>query len=117
MPTPYTDEQQIIDDIGGGRTLDDLYMLLNLMHNELAALRERAERGKLPPAALLVQEFMARADLDGGRGAGGSVYGIDFMIDPCDPQLPPMLEPIHQHPRWTAPQTVMSWQDYLDTWT
>ena len=122
MPLPATDEQLIIDGIAGEglTTLDDLNDKLDSILFQLIRLRELAEQGQLAPAAMLVNEFMARADLDGGRGLGGSIYGRDFILDDTDPEFPPMLAPIHQHPQFPtgdALPPVMTWQQYLATWT
>ncbi|ETX03577.1 MAG: hypothetical protein ETSY1_46765 (plasmid) [Candidatus Entotheonella factor] len=117
MPKPYTDEQLLIDEITGGHTLGDLQAVLEDIRDHLAALRRRADEGRLPPAALLANEFLMGSDMDSGRGLGGSVYGRDFRIDPQDPYFPPALEAIHSHPRWPKhglPK--MAWRDYLAQW-
>lgn len=82
---------------------------------ELLLHRALMEAGTLPPPAVLIQEFMNRVDLDAGKVTAGSIYGIHFGIDPADPNIPPILEPIHQHPRWLAapPTTLITWATYL----
>lgn len=117
MPDPYTDEQAIVDGITGpsGRTIEDLYQELILISSDIAILRARANEGQLPPAARLANEFLLRSDQDGGKGPGGSVYGVDFQIDPEDPGFPPALEAVHNHPRWPSdnPPPSITWAAYL----
>ncbi len=118
MPEPYTDEQMLIDDIGGGRTLSDVHSVLEQIREQLAALRQRADEGRLPPAGLLANEFLMGSDMDAGRGLGASVYGRDFQIDPDDPYFPPALEAIHAHPRWpSSPPPAIAWLDYVAQWS
>ena len=78
---------------------------------ELIRIRTLAEAATLPPAALLAQEFLTYTDLDGGKGAAGSIYGVDFQIR--GPDTPPLLLPLRQHPEWRDPEVVLSWAQYL----
>jgi hypothetical protein len=104
MPDPYTDEALIAS---------FLTPTLDLIYAELLALRGFAEAGALPLAAVLTQEYLMRQDLDGGKGSGGSVYGVDFHIDLADPGCPPILSPIHAQPGWNDTGVALTWAAYL----
>ncbi len=108
MPLPTTDEALITGPIV--EAIDALKGVMDSVLIQITLIRENGDRGRLPLAAVLVQEFLAQQDLDGGKGTGGSVYGLDFMIGVG---LPPMLAAIHDHPNWSAPSTVLTWSDYL----
>lgn len=107
MPEPYTDEAVIVAAIAS------LEAVMQQVLVQLTALRVNADAGRLPLAAVLVQEFLSRTDMDGGKGAPGSIYGVHFMID--DPAIPPMLAPIHGHPGWRDPDIKLTWAAYLNS--
>ena len=68
-------------------------------------------------ASILIQEFFSNQDLDGGAGAGTSIYGHPggFRLDPRDPEVPPALQAAHHHPRFFRSVPVLTWQEYLAT--
>ncbi len=86
---------------------------LELMRALLVRLVGFAEQGALPPSAVLSQEFMLRSDRDQGRGPGGSIYGVDWGLDPEDPHIPPVLVPLFDHPNWLSPAKTYTWAEYL----
>ncbi len=80
---------------------------------ELLRHRQLMEAGQLSAAGLLIQEFLNRTDLDGGKFVAGSIYGVHFAIDLEDPEIPPILPSIHSHPAWMQPASVITWAQYL----
>lgn len=78
-------------------------------------LSDECGGGEAPsmPAAKLVNEHMGNNDEDGN----GLVYGVDFIINPTDPDKPPMLQKIEQSPDFNPPSgiTKMTWSEFLAT--
>jgi len=64
-----------------------------------------------PTSTALLNEFMAGEDLD----RNGLIYGIDFMIDYTDPDMPKMLQTVHSNPSWVDVDTRLTWVEYLET--
>ncbi len=113
MPLPTTDEDVLIAGIEAA--LVPLQATLSAILVQVTLLRERGDQGALPPAAVLINEFITSSDLDGGRGLGASIYGRDFIIDPDDPLFPPTLQSVHNHPAFPDPAPPpLGWQAYLD---
>ncbi|MEA3357655.1 MAG: hypothetical protein U9Q67_04435, partial [Patescibacteria group bacterium] len=73
-------------------------------------LGDRFGPDPVPVVNTLISEFVGNEDLDGN----GEIYGFDFKIDPADPDFPPALESIENHPRCTATELVL-WSDFLAT--
>ena len=102
MPDPYTIEEEIYEPIVA--KAEECRALLEEIRDILLGAG-----GGAPAAAKLINEFMGSEDLD----ENGQVYGKDFMIDPEDEDIPPMLKQIHSNPDFVEPETKMSWADYL----
>jgi len=60
-------------------------------------------------AAILVAEAAGNADLDNN----GLIYCKDFIIDPTDPDIPPMLVVEQEKSTCLSVTTTMLWADYL----
>lgn len=94
----------------------DEQTLLDVFSRIEQLLQDLARHTSAPTyASTLVQEFFSNQDLDNGAGAGNSIYGHPggFRLDPRDPQLPPALQAVHQHPRFHHSTTMLTWQAYL----
>jgi len=60
-------------------------------------------------AAILIQEFMGNESMDNT----GKTYGFDFQISSADPERPPMLASLEQHPDWPNSINIITWSQYI----
>jgi len=65
----------------------------------------------MPYAAILMSEYQANEDMD----SNSKVYGFDFKINIDDPEKPPMLMGMEDHPRFVEPPLIVDWIPLL-TW-
>jgi len=68
------------------------------------------EGAAMPYAAILMSEYQANEDMDNNS----KVYGFDFKINIDDPEKPPMLKGMEDHPDFVEPEFIVDWTPLLD---
>ena len=115
MPLPTTDEDLIINGLGGGATLQNIFDRLQTLIDVIR------QTNSIPAASILSTEFFNR----GGSGdsvaafppSNNSIYGTEggFQLDESDSLFPLVLESVHANARFEHPPIVITFSQYLAT--